>query len=225
MDEALKIGDLAPDFEAPTDEGETIRLSDFRGKRVVLYFYPKDDTSGCTKQACGFRDRYPEIEERNAVVLGVSPDGVRSHDKFKLKYDLPFALLSDADHQVADTYGAWGEKKSFGRTYMGIIRSTFIIDEEGMIMKVFPRVRPKNHSQEVLDALSLVMRMEGLVPALESAHAFAMAFKEINDLSRDDIILINQSGRGDKDIFTIADAFADPKWQEFIRRKAEEYRA
>ena len=106
----LNVGDLAPDFELTTDSGASVKLSDFRGRRVVLYFYPKDDTSGCTTQACGFRDAYPVIEEQNAVVLGVSPDGVKSHQKFKTKYDLPFTLLVDEDHAVAEAYGAWGEK-------------------------------------------------------------------------------------------------------------------
>jgi peroxiredoxin Q/BCP len=150
----LQEGSTAPDFALTTDGGEEVSLSDYRGQKVVLYFYPKDDTPGCTTEACNFRDDYSEILAAGAVVLGVSADSVKSHDKFKLKYDLPFALLSDPDHQVADLYGAWGEKKSFGRTYMGIIRSTFIIDEEGKILKVFPRVRPKNHSQEVLEVLS-----------------------------------------------------------------------
>ena len=150
----LEEGTVAPDFTLPADGGGEVTLSNYRGKKVVLYFYPKDDTSGCTTEACNFRDDYTQILGAGAVVLGVSPDGIKSHDKFKLKYELPFALLSDLDHQVADMYGAWGEKKMYGRSYMGIIRSTFIIDEEGVIAKVFPRVRPKNHSQEVLDALS-----------------------------------------------------------------------
>src|SRR5947207_2052145 len=114
-EETLKVGDTAPDFELPSDTGETIKLSDFRGKRVVLYFYPKDDTPGCTTQSCGFRDTYPQIEERNAVVLGVSPDDARSHQKFKTKYDLPFTLLVDADHAVAERYGVWGEKSMYGK--------------------------------------------------------------------------------------------------------------
>jgi peroxiredoxin Q/BCP len=150
----LEQGTLAPDFTLPTDGGGEVSLSDYRGKKVVLYFYPKDDTPGCTTEACNFRDDYSQILASGAVVLGVSPDTVRSHDKFKLKYELPFALLSDPDHEVAETYGAWGEKKMYGKTYMGIIRSTFIIDEEGRIVKVFPRVRPKNHSQQVLEAMS-----------------------------------------------------------------------
>jgi peroxiredoxin Q/BCP len=150
----LQEGTLAPDFTLPSDGGGEVSLSDYRGKQVVLYFYPKDDTPGCTTEACNFRDDYSQILASGAVVLGVSPDTIRSHDKFKLKYELPFALLSDPDHEVAEIYGAWGEKKMYGKSYMGIIRSTFIIDEEGRIAKVFPRVRPKNHSQQVLEALS-----------------------------------------------------------------------
>jgi peroxiredoxin Q/BCP len=154
MGEALKIGDMAPDFEALTDSGETIRLSDFRGKRVVLYFYPKDDTSGCTKQACGFRDHYPEIEERNAVVLGISKDGVASHQKFKTKYDLPFTLLVDEDHQINELYGVWGEKKNYGRTYMGTIRSHFVIDEEGRIVDARVNVKPEQSVDYALKSLA-----------------------------------------------------------------------
>jgi peroxiredoxin Q/BCP len=149
----LQEGTTAPDFTLPADGGGEVTLSDYRGKKVVLYFYPKDNTSGCTTEACNFRDDYAEITAAGAVVLGVSPDSVKSHDGFKLKHSLPFALLSDPDHEVAEMYGAWGEKKMYGKTYMGIIRSTFVIDEEGTISKVFPRVKVKNHSQEVLDAL------------------------------------------------------------------------
>jgi peroxiredoxin Q/BCP len=153
MGEALKIGDVAPDFEATTDTGETIRLSDFRGKRVVLYFYPKDDTPGCTTQACGFRDNYPEIEERNAVVLGISTDGVASHQKFKTKYDLPFTLLVDADHHIIEQYGAWGEKSKYGKTYMGTIRSHYVIDEEGRVADARVNVKPEQSVEFALKAL------------------------------------------------------------------------
>ena len=149
----LTIGDSAPEFEAMTDKGETVRLQDFRGTRVVLYFYPKDDTSGCTKQACGFRDNYPMIEEQNAVVLGVSPDGIQSHQKFRTKYDLPFSLLVDEDHAIAEAYGVWGEKSMYGRTYMGIIRSHFIIDEGGKIADVQIKVSPENSVKRALAAL------------------------------------------------------------------------
>lgn len=150
----LTEGTTAPDFTLDTDGGGEVTLSDYRGRNVVLYFYPKDDTPGCTAEACSFRDDYSELLAAGAVVLGVSPDTVNSHGKFKLKFELPFALLSDPDHRVAELYGAWGLKKMYGREFMGIIRSTFIIDEEGVILKVFPKVRPKNHSQEVLAALS-----------------------------------------------------------------------
>ena len=150
----LQEGTIAPDFTVPTDGGGEVTLSDYRGKKVVLYFYPKDDTPGCTTEACNFRDDHSEILAAGAAVLGVSPDSVKSHDKFKLKFALPFALLSGPDHQVAELYGAWGEKKMFGRTYMGIIRSTFVIDEQGKIVKVFPKVRTKSHSQEVLAILT-----------------------------------------------------------------------
>ncbi len=153
MASELRIGDPAPDFEALTDTGETVRLSDFRGKRVVLYFYPKDDTSGCTKQACGFRDNYPVIEERNAVVLGVSPDGQASHRKFKTKYNLPFTLLVDEDHAIAERYGVWGEKQMYGRTFMGIIRSHFVIDEEGRLADMRVKVSPDDSVDLALQAL------------------------------------------------------------------------
>lgn len=149
----LESGATAPDFEAVTDSGETVHLRDYRGKRVVLYFYPKDDTSGCTTQACGFRDSYPEIEEKNAVVLGVSPDGVDSHRKFKSKYDLPFTLLVDEDHSIAEAYGVWGEKSMYGRKYMGIIRSHFVIDEAGKIVDAQYKVSPKKSTAEALKAL------------------------------------------------------------------------
>ena len=151
----LQEGTIAPDFtlQATGSDG-TVTLSDYRGQTVVLYFYPKDDTPGCTTEACNFRDDYSDIIAAGAVVLGVSPDSVKSHDKFKLKYELPFPLLSDPEHEVAELYGAWGEKKMYGRTYRGIIRSTYIIDDKGIIVKVFPKVRPEAHSEEVLAVLS-----------------------------------------------------------------------
>lgn len=149
----LKEGTLAPDFTLPSDGGGEVTLSQYRGKKVVLYFYPKDNTPGCTTEACGFRDSHAEILAAGAAVLGVSPDPVKSHDKFKLQFNLPFALLSDPDHRVAEMYGAWGEKKMYGKTTMGIIRSTFIIDEEGKIIKVFPKVTPEGHSEQVLAVL------------------------------------------------------------------------
>ncbi len=149
----LKIGDMAPDFALPSDTGATVRLSDLRGKRIVLYFYPKDDTSGCTTQSCGFRDNYAQIEERNALVLGVSPDGVKSHQKFKTKYNLPFTLLVDEDHAVAEAYGAWGEKSMYGKSYMGIIRSHFVIDEAGRIADAHVKISPEDSVEKALAAL------------------------------------------------------------------------
>ncbi len=149
----LKVGDAAPDFELDSDTGETVRLSGLRGKKVVLYFYPKDDTPGCTTEACEFRDRFHQIDESGAVVLGVSPDGVKSHQKFRSKYELPFALLSDPDHAVADAYGAWGEKQMYGKKYEGVLRTTYIIDERGHVEQVFGKVKPKGHGDAVVQAL------------------------------------------------------------------------
>lgn len=144
------VGDLAPDFTAPTDGSGSIRLKDLRGQRVVLYFYPKDNTPGCTTESCEFRDAHAEFEAKNAVILGISPDGVRSHDKFKGKFELPFTLVSDEDHQIAESYGAWQEKSMYGRKYMGIQRSTFVIDREGKITDVYAKVKVKGHVADVL---------------------------------------------------------------------------
>jgi len=149
----LKAGDKAPAFALPSIEGRTVRLGDLRGKPVVLYFYPKDDTPGCTKEACSFRDAWSEIQETGAVVLGVSPDDAASHEKFRAKYRLPFPLLSDPDHAVADAYGAWGEKSMYGRKYEGILRTTFLIDGTGVVRRVFEKVRPDGHADEVLAAV------------------------------------------------------------------------
>ena len=149
----LSIGEQAPNFSALTDRGEQLSLTDLRGKRVVLYFYPKDDTSGCTTQACAFRDEYPLITEKNAVVLGVSPDGVESHRKFKSKYDLPFTLLVDTDHTIADAYGTWGEKSMYGKKYMGVIRSHFVIDEAGRLVDVQYKISPKNSTAKAMAVL------------------------------------------------------------------------
>ena len=149
----LKVGDVAPDFELLSHKGEKVRLSDFRGKRVVIFFYPKDDTPGCTTQACGFRDNYPVIEERNAVVLGISPDDEKSHQKFKTKFNLPFTLLVDADHKVAEEYGAWGERTNYGKTYMGILRSHYVIDEAGKIADVQLKVSPTDSVERAIAAL------------------------------------------------------------------------
>lgn len=149
----VKEGDKAPAFSLDDDTGKKVSLSDFAGKKVVLYFYPKDNTPGCTKEACSFRDVYDEILEKGAVVIGISADSVKSHDKFKNKYSLPFYLLSDPDKQVMQAYGAWGEKKMYGKTFLGTMRSTFIIAEDGKIQKVFPKVTPKEHGKEVLEYL------------------------------------------------------------------------
>jgi len=130
------VGSVAPDFTLPADDGSMVCLSELRGQRVVLYFYPKDDTPGCTTQACGFRDNYVEITEKDAVVFGISPDGVNSHVKFRTKFDLPFRLLADEEHKVAELYGVWGEKNNYGKTYFGIIRSHFVVDAEGKIADV-----------------------------------------------------------------------------------------
>jgi peroxiredoxin Q/BCP len=149
------VGSIAPDFVLPADDGHEVRLSDYRGQRVVLYFYPKDMTSGCTTQACGFRDRYPEITEQNAVVLGISPDGVSSHVKFRSKYDLPFRLLADEKHEVAELYGVWGEKSLYGKNYFGIIRSHFVIDADGRIADVRYAISPEESVTDALAALQL----------------------------------------------------------------------
>jgi peroxiredoxin Q/BCP len=150
----IEEGNDAPDFELESDAGETVKLSDLRGKPVVLYFYPKDDTPGCTTQACGIRDVYGEFERAGAVVLGVSPDDAASHVRFKTKFDLPFTLLADPDHAVSEQYGVWGEKKNYGKTYMGIVRSTFVIDEDGKLKKVMRNVKPDTHADKVLAALA-----------------------------------------------------------------------
>ncbi|HET6945633.1 MAG TPA: thioredoxin-dependent thiol peroxidase [Gaiellaceae bacterium] len=150
----IEEGTEAPDFELTTDRGERVKLSELRGKPVVLYFYPKDDTPGCTTQACGIRDAYGEFERAGAVVLGVSPDDEASHVKFRNKYDLPFTLLADTDHAVAEQYGVWGEKKYRGRTYEGVKRSTFVIDADGKVTKVMRDVKPATHADEVLAALA-----------------------------------------------------------------------
>lgn len=149
----LKVGDPAPEFEAVTDSGTSVTLSSFRGKRVILYFYPKDDTPGCTTQACGFRDSYPFIEEKNALVMGVSPDDQGSHQKFKIKFDLPFTLLVDTDHALAMAYGVWQEKSMYGKKYMGVVRSHFIIDEEGKIADVQVNIKPEASVARALEAL------------------------------------------------------------------------
>jgi thioredoxin-dependent peroxiredoxin len=149
----VEEGKPAPDFELTSDSGEAVKLSDLRGKQVVLYFYPKDDTPGCTTQACGIRDAYGEFERAGAVVLGVSPDDERSHVKFKEKHELPFTLLADTDHSVSETYGVWGEKSYMGKKYMGIERSTFVIAEDGTVKRVLRKVKPDTHADDVLETL------------------------------------------------------------------------
>lgn len=149
----LDVGDPAPDFTLESDSGETVRLGDLRGRRVVLYFYPKDDTSGCTKEACGFRDERDAFEDRDVTVLGVSPDGVASHVKFRDKYELNFPLLADPDHAVAEAYGAWGKKKMYGREYEGVLRSTFVIGPDGRIETVYRKVKPAEHAAQILEDL------------------------------------------------------------------------
>jgi len=148
-----KPGDQAPDFTLPDQDGKAVRLSDLRGKRVVLYFYPKDDTSGCTTQACAIRDRAPEFGTKGAVVLGVSPDDTASHRKFREKYSLPFTLLADTDHTVAEKYGVWKEKTLYGRKYWGNERTTFVVGRDGKVEQVLERVKPAGHADDVLALL------------------------------------------------------------------------
>src|SRR5436305_8848070 len=146
-------GNPAPDFELASDTGDRVRLSDLKGKPVVLYFYPKDDTPGCTTEACEFRDAYDRYRERGVEILGVSPDNVASHEKFRSKYELPFTLLADPEHKTAEAYGVWGEKKFAGKTYMGINRSTFLIDADGKVARAMLGIKPAGHASVVLDAL------------------------------------------------------------------------
>jgi len=151
----LKAGDPAPAFSLPAHTGETVSLKDFIGKkRVVLYFYSKDDTPGCTKEACSFRDHLDHIQAKDTVVLGVSADSLKSHEKFSSKYELNFPLLSDKDHSVAEAYGAWGEKKMYGKTYMGMIRKTFVIGKDGKLEHVFHKVKADGHGEEILGLIS-----------------------------------------------------------------------
>jgi len=153
MARTLQVGDVAPDFTLPADDGTKVSLKDFRGKKVVLYFYPKDDTPGCTKEACSFRDNLGRVQGKGAVVLGVSRDDPASHGKFRAKYRLNFPLLSDLDGRVTEAYGVWKEKRLYGRTFFGIERTTFLIDEAGRIAKIWPRVRVDGHAEEVLASL------------------------------------------------------------------------
>ena len=149
----LKEGDKAPEFTAPTSGGGSVSLSDFKGKHVVLYFYPRDDTPGCTKEACAFRDHFAVFKKKGAVVLGVSVDSVKSHDKFASKFKLPFTLVSDEDKKIVEAYGVWGEKQFMGRKYLGTHRVTFLIGPDGRIKKIWPHVKPEEHAGEVLAAL------------------------------------------------------------------------
>jgi len=151
----IKAGVPAPEFEMLDETDQIVRLKDFKGKKIVLYFYPGDDTPGCTKEACAFRDDYSSYEKAGIVILGVSPDDARSHKKFKDKYDLPFTLLVDDGHRVCDMYGVWGLKSFMGRQSEGVFRTTFLINESGEIIKVFEKVKPTEHSREVLEAFGL----------------------------------------------------------------------
>lgn len=149
----LKIGDLVPDIKLASSEGKEVSLRDFKGKKIVLYFYPKDDTPGCTKEACGFRDNLKNFGDKNAVIVGVSKDSLKSHEKFINKYDLPFTLLADEKGELLDALGVWKEKSMYGRTYMGIERSTFLIDENGKLIKEWRKVSVDGHMEEVLNSL------------------------------------------------------------------------
>ncbi len=149
----LQEGDLAPDFTAPTSGGDKVSLADFKGRSVVLYFYPRDDTPGCTKEACAFRDQFAAFQGKGAVVLGVSTDSVKAHDKFVAKFKLPFPLLADGDKKIVQAYGVWGEKSFMGRKYLGVHRVTFLIGPDGRIKKIWPQVKPEKHALEVLAAL------------------------------------------------------------------------
>ncbi len=156
MERPPKIGAIPPQFELVGDDNTLYSLKRYKGRKIVLYFYPKDDTSGCTTQACDLRDSWKAVQRAGAVVLGVSPDGVSSHQKFKARYQLPFPLLADTDHAVAEAYGAWGEKSMYGRKYFGILRTTFLIDSEGKVARIFEKVKPRGHAAEVLAALEVL---------------------------------------------------------------------
>ena len=149
----LEVGQMAPDFSRPTNRRETLSLKDLRGKNVIIYFYPKDDTPGCTKEACGFRDTFQEAEKKNAVVLGVSKDSLASHQKFIDKYTLPFELISDEDGSMCEAYGVWSQKSMFGIKYMGVERATFLIDSEGKIKKIWRNVKVSGHIEDVIASL------------------------------------------------------------------------
>lgn len=150
---SLDIGKKVPAIRLKNQQGKTVSLNDFKGQKIVLYFYPKDNTSGCTKEACNFRDEFPKFEKLDAVILGVSPDSVASHKKFAEKYNLPFDLLSDENKEIVEKYGVWKEKSMYGKKYMGVVRTTFIIDGTGKLRKVFPKVKVDGHNDEVIEAL------------------------------------------------------------------------
>ena len=150
------VGATAPDFDLPADDGSTVRLSDLRGRNVVLFFYPRDDTPGCTVEACEFGEAYPRFQAQDTVVFGISADSIASHRRFKAKFDLPYPLLADEDHRVAEAYGVWKEKSMYGRTFMGIERSTFVVDKEGRIAHAFRKVSPAGHADEVGEAVSMM---------------------------------------------------------------------
>jgi peroxiredoxin Q/BCP len=151
----LKEGDRAPAFEGRNQEGKTIRLSDLKGKKVVLYFYPKDDTPGCTAEACNLRDNYAELAEKGFEVIGVSPDTEKSHIKFRGKYQIPYNLISDTEKKILKEYGAWGEKNMYGKIAQGVLRTTYVISEEGVIEKVFTKVNTKDHARQILEGLAI----------------------------------------------------------------------
>jgi peroxiredoxin Q/BCP len=172
------VGSKAPDFQLPDHTGKTISLSQLAGKNVVLYFYPKDDTPGCTREACHFRDEHSALEKAGAVVLGVSPDGTTSHQKFATKYSLPFPLLSDTEHKVADAYGVWGEKSLYGRKFIGLTRATFLIDPQGNVKHVWPKVKVDGHVAQVLSALT------GGAPAAAGEDAEAPVKKPVKQAAK-----------------------------------------
>lgn len=146
----LEVGMMAPDFTLPNEKGEMVQLSDFRGKKVVVYFYPKDNTPGCTRQACAYKEKYADFQKQNIVIIGISKDSAASHEKFIAKYELPFLLLSDTEKTVIQAYGVWQEKKMYGKISFGVVRSTFVIDEEGKIMKIYPKAKPDTNGEEIL---------------------------------------------------------------------------
>lgn len=150
----LEVGMMAPDFALPNAKGELVRLSDFRGKKVVVYFYPKDNTPGCTRQACAFKENYAAFQGKDIVVIGISKDSAASHEKFMAKYELPFILLSDVEKEAIQAYGVWQEKKMYGKVSFGVVRSTFIIDEDGKLMKIYPKAKPDDNAKEILDFLA-----------------------------------------------------------------------